>query len=1157
MGINGIDKTTPILDRRYSDLNQIGAGSMGIVYSARDRLTDQTVAIKSVFNAFTLIEGGSTAFDNRLALAEEFQTLASLRHPNIISVIDYGFDADRQPFFTMDLLEQRQTLLQSAQPLPFTAKIELLVQALHAVSYIHRRGIVHRDLKPGNILVQNGQVKLLDFGLATVKEQEGVVVGTPAYMAPEVLIGYPATPSADLYALGVILYQMFTGSYPFDMLDLNHLLADVLRGKPDMTPFSTNPTRVLSASDLAIDPSPEPTADEHGAPQVTPTVWLSAEHRARHLSDVTEIDVMGTLNEAVKAAHSIVQQETPQPAPADPTGALGRIADRLLSRNPVTRYQSAVEVIRDLEALIGRPMPMETSAARDSLLKAARFVGRQKEIDTLLALLMRAFDKSGSTMLVSGENGVGKTRLLDELRIRGLVSGAFVVRGRAAELDAPYQMWREPLRRLIFNTTLNDYDASVLKEILADMDDLIDRPVPLAPAMEPDQGGKRLSAVIVSLFSRQTQPILLLLEDLHWARSENLAVLEALSQSLSTCPILIVGSYRNDEQSELAPLLRTLPTLHLDRFTPNEIAALTESMLGPEAQHKSLHEFMERETEGNALFIVEVLHTLAEETGDLRDIGVATLPRHFLVEGIQRLLQRRVARLAEVDRPLLQIAALIGREIDVSVLSAAEAERDIEAWLLTCSELAILEFRNEHWQFSHDKLRQEVLRELTAEDAPDRNRRAAEALEAAHSNPGDYAPLLMRLWAAAGNTRKEREYAIRAGQQAYQATAYNDAMTYLQRANTLLLTEQDSDTEAQCARVLVELAKCQTHLNNYGEAIRLAEASLALQVTAQTPSIHADALYSLGYGSLFQGDPATASTLLEQSLVLYRQTADPRGIAESLRGLARISSAQGNYQAGLTYLEESLRNSQQAHNVWDEAKAYLDLGYIRTMQGVFEQAQTYLETCQEMFRTVNNRIGTANSLLLLGMIAHFRSEPARATDYLLKSLAISREIGDQRAAADALNNLGSYASARGEFVEAEGWLTQSLEIYEGLNFRWGVAATLVNLGHAATGRKNIPRAKAYFREALQQASELHATPLMLESIAGFAVLVAAEGDAPRALNWIGLVNHHPANNPDIKAITDPLLAAWSAKLPAEELAQYLEMGQTVSLDDAVAAILAG
>ncbi|MFN8487371.1 MAG: serine/threonine-protein kinase [Caldilineaceae bacterium] len=185
----------PQISQRYRLLNLLGSGGMGVVYRAYDRLTGQTVALKQVqvapqALAFASRPVTSDTTSLLLALAQEFKLLASLRHPHIISVLDYGFAADRQPYFTMELLEQPQTLLTAASGQPLSVQVELLIQSLQALAYLHRRGILHRDLKPENVLVSQGRVRVLDFGLSMVREQggSGDISGSLLYMAPEVLL---------------------------------------------------------------------------------------------------------------------------------------------------------------------------------------------------------------------------------------------------------------------------------------------------------------------------------------------------------------------------------------------------------------------------------------------------------------------------------------------------------------------------------------------------------------------------------------------------------------------------------------------------------------------------------------------------------------------------------------------------------------------------------------------------------------------------------------------------------------------------------------------------------------------------------------------------------------------------------------------------------
>src|SRR5450432_2285906 len=249
-----------VVGRRYLLQEQVGEGGMGVVYRATDRLTGENVALKrvtaglqdmmdtrailatrSLFSTQLAPESHpSDSSDPRVSLAQEFETLASLRHPNIISVLDYGFDDQQQPYFTMSFVEHGQSFIDAVVGKPLETQISLLIQILQALAYLHRRGILHRDLKPANVVVTDGQVKVLDFGLALVRtrgvtETSDTTVGTFAYMAPELLSEQLPSPASDLYAVGIIAYEMLTGRHPFDVNNIVQLVSDTIHTMPDLT----------------------------------------------------------------------------------------------------------------------------------------------------------------------------------------------------------------------------------------------------------------------------------------------------------------------------------------------------------------------------------------------------------------------------------------------------------------------------------------------------------------------------------------------------------------------------------------------------------------------------------------------------------------------------------------------------------------------------------------------------------------------------------------------------------------------------------------------------------------------------------------------------------------------------------------------------------
>jgi serine/threonine protein kinase len=215
---------------RYRIEDRLGSGGMSSVFRATDTILERTVAVKILAEHLSDDERFVARF-RREALA-----VAKLVHPNIVQVYDTGIDSDRH-YIVMEYVRGRSgaQLLQAEGKLDPETTVEIGVQSCAGLDYAHRHGIIHRDVKPGNLMIIGGPagggdmtVKIADFGIARASEQTritqvGSVVGTAAYLAPEQARGDEATPSSDVYSLGVVLYQFLTGRLPYEGASLAEL----------------------------------------------------------------------------------------------------------------------------------------------------------------------------------------------------------------------------------------------------------------------------------------------------------------------------------------------------------------------------------------------------------------------------------------------------------------------------------------------------------------------------------------------------------------------------------------------------------------------------------------------------------------------------------------------------------------------------------------------------------------------------------------------------------------------------------------------------------------------------------------------------------------------------------------------------------------------
>lgn len=937
---------------RYILLGQLGVGGMGRVHRVLDRLTGEYVALKQI----TVPAGTAdsqpvptpTQFelssDPRVTLAREFQAMSTLRHPHILNVIDYGF-ADGQPYFTMELLENAATILEYGQPLPLADKVTLLVQMLQALIYLHRRGLIHRDLKPGNVLVANHTVKVLDFGLSTDIDQATGTVGTLAYMPPEVLYGHPAGPASDLYAVGVIAYQLFTQQHPF--LD-----------RPD-------------ASRTLIE-------------QI--------------------LDEQFKLNTALLP---------PEVAP---------IIKRLLAHAMTARYQNAADVIADLSQVIGQPLPLETAATRESFLQAARFVGREPELLRLKAALQQTINGQGEAWLIAGESGVGKSRLVDELRTLALVRGVQVLRSSAAASGgSPYWLWRDILRGLVILSNLSDLEASILQPLVPDIATLIARPVAAAPAtLNPTDAQTRLFATVTAILRRQAQPTLLLLEDLQWAGSESLQLIAWLTQELAGRPLLIVGNYRDDERPNLPELLPGMQPLPLRRLANKDIVALSESMLGKTGRAQTVVDLLQRETEGNPFFLVEVVRALAEEAGQLDRIGTRTLPTKVLSGGMAQLIQRRLEQVPSGDRALLQASAVAGRRLDLKMLREIDPATDLDKWLTTCANAAVLVLQDEHWRFAHDKLRDGVLVKLTTDQTRQLHQQVAQALEKVYPDAPEQAAQLTYHWAMAGNAPKEKQYAYAAGREALRSGANQEAVRFLERALAL--------DDAAGSPITEEARLWQARANR-----RLGQAYMGLGRMVESQHYLEETL-RLTLWPVPRTPVRLWLSLLRQILTQVLHRAWPRRFvgtaaqAESPLMLEAVRAAQliaeVYYFASQKFylLDAGLKTLNLSENIGpcpELARAYGNMSIIAGVIPLEQLAELYVRLALSMARQMNDLPAMAWNYTTASTYTGGRAQWLRTLEINDLALDLCQQTADKRTLGLALGSRSLIPYHRGQFADCE------------------------------------------------------------------------------------------------------------------------------------------
>ncbi len=506
------------------------------------------------------------------------------------------------------------------------------------------------------------------------------------------------------------------------------------------------------------------------------------------------------------------------------------------------------------------------------LTRAGRiFVGRNDELERLLGLWKEATAGDRRLALLGGEPGIGKTRLAVELAGQIRESGGVVLAGRCDEdLGVPYQPFVEALRHYLScaaEPRLGRY-AGDLARLLPELTDLVaGLPDPLRS--DPETERYRLFDALAGWLSDVSAeaPVLLVLDDLHWAAKPTLLLLRHVLRSSGSLRLLVVGTYRDSEVGRGHPLSDLLAELRRDGEVERlaisgldvaGVTALIEAAAGHTldgAEGQELPQLVWRETEGHPFFVAEVLRHLSEsraiEQQDGRWVLRAELGELRIPEGVRDVVGRRLSHLAESTNQLLAVAAVVGLEFDPAIVERAGGvgEDELLAALDEATSARLLvEVPGPRYRFGHALVRATLYEELTGARRVALHRRVAQAIEFLHGRAlDDHLPALAHHWARASapaaDAARAIDYATRAGDRAVSQLAPDEAVAYYRQALELVDVGGAEPAEGQRLRLLIALGEAQRQAGDpahretllaaarlaadEGDAVALARAALA------------------------------------------------------------------------------------------------------------------------------------------------------------------------------------------------------------------------------------------------------------------------------------------------------------------------------------------
>lgn len=1024
-----------VLAGRYEVQKVLGQGAMGQVWRARQIQLDRDVAIKVLRTA------GPVDARARRRLHREARLVARISHPHVVQVYDYGETDDGAPFLVMEYIDGVDAVLPMSQCGSLPAILSCTDAILSALEAAHGRGVLHRDLKPANMVLRGGdpaRVVLLDFGIAAILggdhpaasfetasglnsqlTREGTVVGTPLYMSPEQAQGMPATEASDLYAVGVMLYEWLCGQPPFVGGAEDVMRSHAFRLPPPLTPKAS----VVVPEALAA----------------VVTKALAKRPEARFGS-------AGEMREAIQRATEGPAAGVPSPEAAPDLG----------------RNDSTLE--------LSSPSASRVGLAR---LADAPFVGRLRERHALHDRIQAGL-LDGGVVVVEGEEGVGKTRLVEEVLRDSTLPCALGRAGLQPGGGSSLALLRRAVEDLLGLRNLTRAAlGGRLSALLATGG--ASGPFGLAEAererltewLRPDGG--RSSREDPASTSREVelveralrahaarQPIVLLLDDLQWADAATFTALSELASSLRLRPaklVLVLCRRPAEGEDPLVGLLRyegelvhRLPLGRLSRADTEQLLR-AQSPLSPSTATE-----LAARADGSPLFAVQLLRTLQQrdQLVEGRDGLESRASDDGLPDSLAQILAQRLDRAGAEADGVLHAAAVLGHAFDVAVLedvlaavggeASADALDDAIDQLVEARVLVEPPGGGDRLAWEHPLLRQLVL-ERTRKSR--RRRRLCRAAADALAGPDGPARPVVELYLLAGDRAAAAPHAARAGDEAVAGGELDEARRLFELA--IELGPPPSRSAA-----LWGLGTAENHLGH----VERAERAFRGMLDADPPEA-AWAWFGVGRCQYIRGAHAEAVDSLDRALALARESMEIELQCRILRTLAGAAAELPDRPVPeLGQLPEVLEPRQRL-------ELLKTAGFVALRRGDPEEAVVTLEQALEQARALGADPSLADLLCDLGHACRSAGDPGAAREHLREALRLSRGPGQHRTEAEVLNELGELARASGDGESAARHYADAVQIWAALDSRLVVVGMLnqalvaVDLGRFDEARKLV------------------------------------------------------------------------------------------------------
>jgi serine/threonine protein kinase/tetratricopeptide (TPR) repeat protein len=1060
---------------RYEIVSKIGAGGMGIVFKARDHKENRIVAVK-------ILKESLTSEKHTKRFNREFRVLANMDHQNIVSVSDYGTHGGSN-FFVMEFIDGKNFgKLCSTYPngiMDFETLINYVSQICYALSHIHANGVIHRDLKPGNIMITDDKKAILmDFGLVKSNEfsatltMEDEIVGTISYMSPEQAQGLTVNYNADLYSLGVILYQATTGRRPF---------------------LGNSPISIIY----------------------------------KHINETPE-----------------------KPCKINPNipSRLEEIILQLLEKDQTKRYQFAEEVNWDIISLSQSSETVTLDYKRgvessQKLLLTSPTVGRIKILSKIRLLIDNLSKNKSNTICISGDPGIGKSRILNEIAAYCRIKDIPMLRGFCSEDNPlPYAPFIQIIKSIFQEKSeyiLSHLSAIQAQAIINLVPELTTNPAfksrNIQPSDDPTSAGLKKIILYEAVFKLFTlyldeKPFLFSIDDLHWIDVASLELIQFFQDKKEEYSFLFVEAHRSEELSEseeIREILKDLATstnaftLHLEPLDEENIKMMIKYILAKGEISPGVVELLKDKSGGNPLFIEQILKDYIEESVIYREAGKWQTMRdteELSIPGnIQQIVLRRFTNLDETQREVISYAAIIGNRFDFDLLKTI-TEQDEENLLDILDEMVRLKiiqeieiFGEDMYAFGQNFIREVLYEVVTVEERKTLHNQIAKILEKRMENEenGDnfYEPLAYHYFRG-DNPKQALKYFFLAGKRAKNIYANSKAQNNFDKAlqmletvgkenldnyhtrkaeiflesgrlafflgkneaaleyfQTALKNASDGDQKELTGEIFRNIGSCYRAQGELDYAYKNYEKALKIGEEIGDENLQCHSLNGMGAVHYQRSEFDKTIQINEQIMDVYKQADDKEGVAMTLNNIGAICYRKGEY-------DETLRCFQKAYMLYNRIgikqkahRALRNCAAVMTKKGDYNSALNTFEKVLSYQKEIGDKKGIGDTYLQMGNARWHLGEYSAALQYYEESLAIQQSIEDRSGIALNLNNIGEVHRVLGHYDKSLEHKQKALAIMETLGDQCGIALTCNTIGITYQQMYSLDMAIIYHEKA--------------------------------------------------------------------------------------------